>query len=77
MTYQFEGLKRGAACSQANNAGLFAAGAGNPSVDSINGTAYGIQGRSRTYGIDKSRVAASCNYQVAASFPVWSNDHIN
>ncbi|VWD34147.1 hypothetical protein BLA18110_06364 [Burkholderia lata] len=28
-------------------------------------------------GIDRSRVAASCNYQVAASFPVWSNDHIN
>ncbi|MBY4724256.1 MULTISPECIES: porin [Burkholderia] len=72
VSYQFEGLKLGAAYSQANNAGLSTSGAVNPSVDSINGTAYGIQGRSRTYGI-----AATYAFGPALVGAAWTQSRLD
>lgn len=56
-SYRYQGMKLGAAYSQANNAGLSTLVAVNPYVDS-NGVAHGIQGRTRTYGVDAAYLFA-------------------
>ena len=71
VSYQFEGLKLGAAYSQANNAGLSTSGAVNPSVDT-SGNAFGIQGRTRTYGI-----AAAYAFGPAQVGAAWTQSRLD
>ncbi|AIO44413.1 porin [Burkholderia cenocepacia] len=72
LSYQFEGLKLGAAYSQANNAGLSTTGAVNPSIDSTTGTAFGVQGRTRTYGI-----AAGYAFGPAQVGAAWTQSRLD
>ncbi|ABB13225.1 porin [Burkholderia sp. Ac-20384] len=71
LSYQYQGLKLGAAYSQANNAGLSTSGAVNPSVDT-NGNAFGIQGRTRTYGI-----AAAYAFGPAQVGAAWTQSRLD
>ncbi|KVN33333.1 porin [Burkholderia pyrrocinia] len=71
-SYQFQGLKLGAAYAQANNAGLTNSGAVSPFGTDVNGNPIGIQGRTRTYG-----VAAAYAFGPAQVGAAWTQSRLD
>jgi len=68
MSYQFQGLKLGAAYSQSNNGGVTASGAISPSAS----PEYGVQGRVRTYG-----AAAAYAFGPAQVGAAWTQTRLD
>ncbi|AOK26867.1 porin [Burkholderia ubonensis] len=71
LSYQFQGLKLGAAYAQANNAGLNTTGASS-TLFNLNGRPVGISTRSRTYG-----VAAAYAFGPAQVGAAWTQSRVD